>query len=100
MRPLPKEPDDEKKKKQKSTKGNLFPYFLHYYKVMHFNIISASKLYKPSDKLIISPPSNFEHTVHVGFDPITGEFTVSLFYFILLHNYSETVELLKSAREI
>lgn len=55
MRPLPKEPDDEKKKKQKSTK--------------------ASKLYKPSDKLIISPPSNFEHTVHVGFDPITGEFT-------------------------
>jgi len=30
-----------------------------------------------SDKLVISPPSNFEHTVHVGFDAHTGEFTVS-----------------------
>ncbi|ESN97239.1 hypothetical protein HELRODRAFT_85598 [Helobdella robusta] len=55
MRPLPKEPEDEKKKKIKTAK--------------------IPKIYKPSDKLIISPPSNFEHTVHVGFDPITGEFT-------------------------
>ncbi|KAL3847000.1 hypothetical protein ACJMK2_017939 [Sinanodonta woodiana] len=27
------------------------------------------------DKPVISPPLNFEHTVHVGFDPLTGEFT-------------------------
>lgn len=27
----------------------------------------------------ISYPTNFEHTVHVGFDAVTGEFTVSLF---------------------
>lgn len=26
----------------------------------------------------ISYPTNFEHTVHVGFDAVTGEFTVSL----------------------
>lgn len=26
----------------------------------------------------ISPPSDFEHTIHVGFDAVTGEFTVSL----------------------
>lgn len=25
----------------------------------------------------ISPPSDFEHTIHVGFDAVTGEFTVS-----------------------
>jgi hypothetical protein len=25
----------------------------------------------------ISYPTNFEHTVHVGFDAVTGEFTVS-----------------------
>lgn len=28
------------------------------------------------EKPVISPPTNFEHTVHVGFDAITGEFTV------------------------
>lgn len=27
----------------------------------------------------ISPPSDFEHTIHVGFDAVTGEFTVSCF---------------------
>jgi hypothetical protein len=55
MKPLPKEPDDERRKKGKGPK--------------------VGKVYKTSDKLVISPPSNFEHTVHVGFDPHTGEFT-------------------------
>ena len=32
---------------------------------------------RESDKPVISSPLNFEHTVHVGFDPHTGEFTVS-----------------------
>lgn len=54
MKPLPKEPEDDKRKKVKPTKV---------------------KVYRPGDKLVISPPSNFEHTVHVGFDPHTGEFT-------------------------
>lgn len=26
-------------------------------------------------KLVISPPTNFEHNIHVGFDPISGEFS-------------------------
>ena len=26
----------------------------------------------------ISLPTQFEHTIHVGFDPVTGEFTVSV----------------------
>lgn len=54
MKPLPKEPEDEKKKKAKMAKA---------------------KAYKRDDKPVISSPWNFEHTIHVGFDPITGEFT-------------------------
>lgn len=56
MRPLPKEPELEKKGKLKSSKG-------------------AKKGGKEPEKPIISPPTNFEHTVHVGFDAVTGEFT-------------------------
>lgn len=61
-RPLPKEPDDadRKKKTVKSKKANKLSTYA-------------------SDKPNISYPTNFEHTVHVGFDPISGEFTVSLF---------------------
>lgn len=57
-RPLPKEPEDadRKKKNLKSKK--------------------ASKiLTNTSEKPNISYPTNFEHTVHVGFDPVSGEFT-------------------------
>ena len=42
----------------------------------HKYLLSAKK--KPE----ISLPTQFEHTVHVGFDPITGEFTVSYFLFL------------------
>uniref|UniRef100_A0A0N4ZZ11 non-specific serine/threonine protein kinase n=1 Tax=Parastrongyloides trichosuri TaxID=131310 RepID=A0A0N4ZZ11_PARTI len=42
---------------------------------------------KISDKPIISLPSNFEHTVHVGYDPSTGEFTgMPQHWAILLQN--------------
>lgn len=51
-RPLPKEPDSEDKKKKMRKRGT-----------------------KTSEKPNISYPTNFEHTVHVGFDPVTGEFT-------------------------
>lgn len=56
MRPLPKEPESEKKK----HKGH-----------------KAGKRHKEADKPNISYPTNFEHTIHVGFDACTGEFTVS-----------------------
>lgn len=62
MRPLPKEPDaDDRKKKTLKSK-------------------MRSKT-KENDKPNISYPTNFEHTVHVGFDAVTGEFTVSHFSF-------------------
>ncbi|XP_012934794.2 serine/threonine-protein kinase PAK 2 [Aplysia californica] len=56
-KPLPKEPDSkEEKKKLKTAKG-------------------GRMVRLTNDKPVISHPSNFEHTVHVGFDPHTGEFT-------------------------
>lgn len=58
MRPLPKEPDSDERKK-KTLKGKI-------------------KVKENKDKPNISYPTNFEHTVHVGFDAVTGEFTVSL----------------------
>lgn len=56
MRPLPKEPDSDERKK-KTLKGKI-------------------KMKENKDKPNISYPTNFEHTVHVGFDAVTGEFTV------------------------
>lgn len=41
------------------------------------NKIKSTKSHNDS-KPNISYPTNFEHTVHVGFDAVTGEFTVSL----------------------
>ena len=70
LRPLPKEPESDKKdKKQSKTKA------------------PQRKNNERSDKPNISYPTNFEHTVHVGFDAITGEFTVWIRFF--LHKYWE-----------
>ncbi|KAL0281398.1 UNVERIFIED_CONTAM: hypothetical protein PYX00_002396 [Menopon gallinae] len=54
-RPLPKEPESESHKKK--------------------TLKSKMKVKGRDDKPNISYPTNFEHTVHVGFDAITGEFT-------------------------
>ncbi|XP_050673329.1 serine/threonine-protein kinase Pak [Leptidea sinapis] len=60
MRPLPKEPDDGGERKKKTLKAK----------------IKGSKSTAHNDnKPNISYPTNFEHTVHVGFDAVTGEFT-------------------------
>ncbi|XP_040157112.1 serine/threonine-protein kinase max-2 isoform X2 [Anopheles arabiensis] len=58
MKPLPKEPEDADRKK-KTLK----------------NKIKVSKASHNDSKPNISYPTNFEHTVHVGFDAVTGEFT-------------------------
>lgn len=61
MRPLPKEPDsDDRKKKNSKSKQSR-------------NKSGKADIDKPN----ISYPINFEHTVHVGFNADTGEFTVS-----------------------
>lgn len=62
-RPLPKEPEDAERKK-KNLKAKL-------------KSNKSSTIHGISDKPNISYPTNFEHTVHVGFDPVSGEFTVS-----------------------
>lgn len=57
-RPLPKEPEDVDRKKKNP-------------KIKKTHKLSTYT----SDKPNISYPTNFEHTVHVGFDPVSGEFT-------------------------
>lgn len=64
-RPLPKEPDDAERKK-KTLKSKI-------------KSNKQSTLHS-SEKPNISYPTNFEHTVHVGFDAVTGEFTVSMYF--------------------
>lgn len=57
------EPDDGGDRKKKTLKAK----------------IKGSKSTAHNDnKPNISYPTNFEHTVHVGFDAVTGEFTVSI----------------------
>ncbi|XP_026468041.1 serine/threonine-protein kinase PAK 3-like [Ctenocephalides felis] len=62
MRPLPKEPEDATEKKKKTLKAK----------------IKSVKAHADNNKPNISYPTNFEHTIHVGFDPVTGEFTLPL----------------------
>ncbi|XP_026679821.1 uncharacterized protein LOC113467687 [Diaphorina citri] len=68
LKPLPKEPEPEErtgKKHSKSAKHSGAPKG------------SRSTRRPEAEKPVISNPTNFEHTVHVGFDAHTGEFTVS-----------------------
>lgn len=44
---------------------------------MHLNILPLANKKKEKERPEISLPSDFEHTIHVGFDAVTGEFTVS-----------------------
>ena len=46
-------------------------------KICMFNSHCWSTISAGRQKIDISSPVDFEHTVHVGFDPSTGKFTVS-----------------------
>lgn len=64
---------------------------------------SKNKGTKPShmdSKPNISYPTNFEHTVHVGFDAVTGEFTVSTcrMYSIGIHVFNQILLLMLISR--
>uniref|UniRef100_A0AAQ5Y180 non-specific serine/threonine protein kinase n=1 Tax=Amphiprion ocellaris TaxID=80972 RepID=A0AAQ5Y180_AMPOC len=61
-KPLPPNPED-KKKKDRSIRFILTG--------------GGDKTYKKKERPEISLPSDFEHTIHVGFDAVTGEFTVN-----------------------
>lgn len=60
--PIP-EPDDSGDRKKKTLKAKMKG--------------SKSQSSHNDSKPNISNPTNFEHTIHVGFDAVTGEFTVS-----------------------
>uniref|UniRef100_A0A4W4HFH2 non-specific serine/threonine protein kinase n=1 Tax=Electrophorus electricus TaxID=8005 RepID=A0A4W4HFH2_ELEEL len=61
-KPLPPNPED-KKRKDRSIRSILTG--------------GSDKTNKKKERPEISLPSDFEHTIHVGFDAVTGEFTVS-----------------------
>lgn len=67
------------------------------------NKIKSSKSHSDS-KPNISYPTNFEHTVHVGFDAVTGEFTVSLTLKIIIksafHAFASISEKIICGRQI
>lgn len=44
---------------------------------MLVNVLPLANKKKEKERPEISLPSDFEHTIHVGFDAVTGEFTVS-----------------------
>lgn len=68
MRPLPKEPDSDDRKKKNSKNKTVR--------------IKGDR--RENEKPNISYPINFEHTIHVGFDANTGEFTVSFMMYSFL----------------
>lgn len=49
--------------------------FMDYLLLLLFRLPANKK--KEKERPEISLPSDFEHTIHVGFDAVTGEFTVS-----------------------
>lgn len=44
----------------------------------NYLLSSVANKKKEKERPEISLPSDFEHTIHVGFDAVTGEFTVSI----------------------
>lgn len=65
----PTEPEDNERKK----------------KTLKSKIKGSTSKPSSDSKPNISYPTNFEHTVHVGFDAVTGEFTVSYFHFTIIY---------------
>uniref|UniRef100_A0A8C6L9A9 non-specific serine/threonine protein kinase n=2 Tax=Nothobranchius TaxID=28779 RepID=A0A8C6L9A9_NOTFU len=59
-KPLPPNPDDKKKKDRS---------------IRFIRPGGGDKTYRKKERPEISLPSDFEHTIHVGFDAVTGEFT-------------------------
>uniref|UniRef100_A0AAZ3QPY2 non-specific serine/threonine protein kinase n=1 Tax=Oncorhynchus tshawytscha TaxID=74940 RepID=A0AAZ3QPY2_ONCTS len=72
-KPLPPNPEDRKKKDRS---------------IMSILTGGGDKTNKKKERPEISLPSDFEHTIHVGFDAVTGEFTpfqTHPLYFTITH---------------
>lgn len=82
LRPLPQIPDADGQSSSNSSsiyasKGrfNLISKSFRNSKSRNSSNSSSNLAGNPTDKSVISAPTDFEHTVHVGYDPIKGEFT-------------------------
>lgn len=72
-----------------STRTDPFVFFQHVCCMYSPSTFSSSpsrpfSANKKKERPEISLPSDFEHTIHVGFDAVTGEFTVSAHHMSLL----------------
>lgn len=54
--------------------------------------IGGRKKDRDKDRPEISSPSDFEHTIHVGFDAVTGEFTVSNWNHVWTYDCSSLIQ--------
>ena len=57
---------------------------LNFEQTVHVGFDHLTGEFMVSNKPVLSTPLNFEHTVHVGFDHLTGEFTVINQLYLLL----------------
>lgn len=110
-KPLPSVPEERKPRNkiisifsgaEKSERATRLPSFLtpavHCSAVLTrfwwvYSVITSTSLFissggrkkdRDKERPEISPPSDFEHTIHVGFDAVTGEFTVSFSSLLLV----------------
>ncbi|KAI2650720.1 Serine/threonine-protein kinase PAK 2 [Labeo rohita] len=76
-KPLPSVPEERKRNKIYSIFSGAEKVHVEMHHLVSHCAASVSGRRKDRDKERpeISPPSDFEHTIHVGFDAVTGEFT-------------------------
>lgn len=66
---------------------------------MIFLLPGGRKKDRDKERPEISPPSDFEHTIHVGFDAVTGEFTVSFHSLLALSHLSQVFDIWLSTNQ-
>lgn len=78
LRPLPQPPDiDSGRNLGSKSRFNLISKSFRSSKSKLTPVVSSSQnsSVTTSDRSVISAPTDFEHTVHIGYDSVTGEFT-------------------------
>lgn len=76
LRPLPQTPDNEASSSPSFASKSRFNLISKSFRNSKSNNDSNSSTNNAcSDKSVISAPKDFEHTVHISYDPVKGEFT-------------------------
>lgn len=75
LRPLPKTPEPSPQPSDGNHRSRFNIISKSFRNSKKSSNIASSTNNEQSEKSIISGPTDFEHTVHVGYDPVKGEFT-------------------------